>query len=159
MIDRHQMFADEYLSNGFNASAAYMVVYKGVDEDTAKANGSRLLAKDSIKAYIDEKILSLRQEKKIEREDLVNELLQIISSCKTQGVDGEGKITDRSNWNKAVQTLSKLLGYDSKTITHSGKIEHDHFTLKFPGVEVKNLPASNLDQNQINDVDQEEYFV
>ena len=56
MTDRQQKFADEYIID-CNASRAYKAAYPNVKKDTvARANGSRLLAKANIKAYIEEKI-------------------------------------------------------------------------------------------------------
>lgn len=134
--ERHKMFADEYLRNGLNGTQAYKSIYKGVTEASARSTAPTLLANPSIKTYITEQIKSLSLEKKITREYLVDDLLKLIESCQTQGVDGSGTIVDRANWNKAIQTLSKILGFNSENVNHTGNIKHE-YNLNFPGIEIK----------------------
>ena len=64
MTNKQRMFADEYLVNGLNATQAYKAVYKNVKKDeTARAAGSRLLANVNVKAYVDEQLEKIHDEK------------------------------------------------------------------------------------------------
>ena len=54
MKKEHLAFCREYVLNGKNGEKAYLKVYAGTtEEDSARANASRLIAKDNIKAYIE----------------------------------------------------------------------------------------------------------
>lgn len=154
MNEKHKMFADEYLKNGCVASTAYKSCYHDVTEATARTQGSLLLINPNVKAYITEQLAALSQEKKITREYLVDELLLLINNCKTQGVDGSGTITDRANWNKAVQTLAKLLGFNSENVNHTGNVAVE-YNLNFPGVEIKQKVKSS-EYLDITDVQSEQ---
>lgn len=45
-----------YLSNGFNATAAYKKSHAGVSDDAARANGSRSLRIANIRAFLNDKL-------------------------------------------------------------------------------------------------------
>lgn len=51
-------FIDEYIKNGGNGTKAYMVAYPDSSERSAKDNASRLIAKDSVRAEINNKLVS-----------------------------------------------------------------------------------------------------
>jgi len=51
LSNKHRRFVDEYFINNMNATAAYCATY-GVDRDTGRNNGARLLANDYIQAEI-----------------------------------------------------------------------------------------------------------
>ena len=53
LITKHEMFCQEYMSNGFNATKAYQAVYK-VEYKQAESNASRLMGNDKIKGRLDE---------------------------------------------------------------------------------------------------------
>lgn len=74
MTDRQQKFADEYIID-CNASRAYKAAYPNVKKDTvARANGSRLLAKANIKAYIEEKLAEISSKKTAEATEVIEYL-------------------------------------------------------------------------------------
>jgi len=50
LTDKQQLFCELYVTN-FNATQSYITAY-GVDYNTANTSGSRLLANDSVRAYI-----------------------------------------------------------------------------------------------------------
>ena len=59
MTEKQKRFADYYIETG-NASESYRRVYKGCTKDEAiRANASRLLTKDNVKQYIQERNASL----------------------------------------------------------------------------------------------------
>lgn len=122
---KHIKFLEEYMINGFNATKAYLYAYPNVNENTAGVNGHKLLGTTKIKAEIERRQQELSKKKNIDREFIVNEFLEIIKSSKDQGVDGEGLLKDRTNWNKAVVNLANFLGLsapDKKEIEHKGEI-------------------------------------
>jgi phage terminase small subunit len=120
--DRHKLFADEYLANGMNGTRAYLAVYKTVKkEKTAEVNASRLLSNAKLKAYIAEKQAELAKSKEIDRDFILNEYIELLDSCKAEGLDGAGTIKDRTNWAKALSQLTKMLGMDAPEKT---EVEH-----------------------------------
>ena len=48
-----ELFALEYLANGYNATAAYRSVHPKCSQRTAEVNGSRLLRKAEVRAFIE----------------------------------------------------------------------------------------------------------
>lgn len=48
-----KLFALEYLANGYNATAAYRSVHPKCSQRTAEVNGSRLLRKAEVRAFIE----------------------------------------------------------------------------------------------------------
>ena len=138
-------FVDEYFVNGFNAKASYLKNYPNVTEGTAEVQGSRLLNNPKIKAEIEARQRDLRAKNNIDREFLLNEYLQLLESCKKEGLDGVGTIKDRTNWARALAQVSKLLGLDApEKVEHSGRI-----TLKavVPGID-------DSEQKQLDDYDE-----
>lgn len=126
MNNRHKAFADEYLSNGLNATQAYLSVYKSVKkEETARVNGSKLLTNTNVKAYIADKQEELSKDAKIDREYILKEYMELLASCKDEGIDGMGTIKDRTNWAKALAQITKMLGLDEpdkQQIEHKGVV-------------------------------------
>lgn len=124
LSDRHRAFADEYLSNGMNATQAYLTVYNTVTKKrTAEVNGNKLLSNTEVEAYIAEKQDELKKEAKMDRDFIINEYKELLASCKEEGVDGKGTIKDRTNWSKALAQITKFLGLDEaekQEITHKG---------------------------------------
>lgn len=55
---KHARFIDEYLKC-FNATKAYLMVYPDSSYDAARANAARLIAKDNIKADVEERLLEI----------------------------------------------------------------------------------------------------
>ena len=81
MTDRQQKFADEYIID-CNASRAYKAAYPNVKKDTvARANGSRLLAKANIKAYIEEKLAEISSKKTAENASRPQSFWASVMAC------------------------------------------------------------------------------
>lgn len=51
--NREEMFALEYLANGYNATAAYRSLHPKCTQRTAEVNGCRLLRKAEVRAFIE----------------------------------------------------------------------------------------------------------
>ena len=78
MTDRQQKFADEYIID-CNASRAYMFAYPNVKKNSvARANGSRLLAKANIKAYIEEKLDEISSNKTAKATEVMEYLTSVL---------------------------------------------------------------------------------
>lgn len=54
LSDAQRAFALAYISNGFNATRAYETAHPGVTNATARTEGSRYLAKPSVRAFVDD---------------------------------------------------------------------------------------------------------
>lgn len=123
MTDRQQKFADEYIID-CNASRAYKAAYPNVKKDTvARANGSRLLAKANIKAYIEEKLAEISSKKTAEATEVIEYLTSVLrgqSEASVVVVEGYGdgcseakiikKPPDEKERLKAAELLGKRYG-------------------------------------------------
>lgn len=78
MTEKQMKFADEYIIS-LNASQAYKKAYPNIkNNDVAKANGSRLLAKANIKAYIDEQLEKLKSERVADQQEVMEFLTAVM---------------------------------------------------------------------------------
>jgi phage terminase small subunit len=114
---KHKAFCNEYLSNGLNVLQAYKSVYKCSDK-AAQSNAFRLMENEGVKSYIQQEQNKTAERLEITREFLIKEYLELIESAKS-----EEYIIDRSNWNKSLAQLTKLLGLDApdkSEVTHKG---------------------------------------
>ena len=72
------MFADEYLID-LNATRAYKAVYKSIKNDeTARANGSRLLTNANVKEYIDKQLERIHNEKTADAQEVMEYLTSVM---------------------------------------------------------------------------------
>lgn len=77
LTEKQKLFADEYLID-LNATRAYKEVYKSCKKDeTAKANGSRLLTNANLVAYIDERMIERQKRTEISQDNVLKELAAI----------------------------------------------------------------------------------
>ena len=53
LTQRAELFALEYLANGYNGTAAYKTTHPRCAQRTAEVNGSRLLRKAEVSAFIE----------------------------------------------------------------------------------------------------------
>ncbi len=114
---KHKAFCDEYLANGMNALQAYKSVYKCSDK-AAQSNAFRLMENKGVILYIQKQQEKTAEKLEITRDYIINEYLELINSAK-----GNDDYIDRTNWNKSLAQLSKLLGLDAPSkqeITHEG---------------------------------------
>jgi|SRR5690625_2323222 len=76
LTEKQRRFADEYVRTG-NITQSYLNAYHNVkNENTASANGSRLLGNAKVKAYIDNRLEELRKDSIAEQD----EILQLLTS-------------------------------------------------------------------------------
>ena len=80
LTEKQKRFCDEYLID-LNATRAYKVAYPNVKkDDTARANGSRLLTNANIKEYLDERIKEREKRTEITQDKVLEELAAIAFS-------------------------------------------------------------------------------
>ena len=78
MTNKQRMFADEYLID-LNATRAYKAVYKSIKNDeTARANGSRLLTNANVKEYIDKQLERIHNEKTADAQEVMEYLTSVM---------------------------------------------------------------------------------
>ena len=77
MTDKQKRFCDEYLID-LNATRAYKTAYPSIKKDeTARANGSRLLTYANIKKYIGERMQERQERTEVTQDQVVKELAAI----------------------------------------------------------------------------------
>ena len=90
MTKKQKLFADEYLID-LNATRAYRVAYPSVKKDeTARANGSRMLTNANVARYISERMQERQQRTEITQDMVVKELAAIGFSKATDYVTIRG---------------------------------------------------------------------
>ena len=77
MTKKQKIFADEYLID-LNATRAYRVAYPSVKKDeTARANGSRMLTNANVAKYISERMQERQQRTEVTQDMVIKELAAI----------------------------------------------------------------------------------
>lgn len=77
MTEKQKIFANEYLVD-LNATRAYRVAYPSVKKDeTARANGSRLLTNANVATYIAERMKERQERTEITQDRVIEELAAI----------------------------------------------------------------------------------
>ena len=105
-LNKKQMaFLDELFINGFNATQAYLSVYKGVSEDTAKANGSKLLANANVKEEYERRQAENRIKYEVNKDEVVEVVKKILKTTDFNPVHTANL--------KAADLLCKMFGYNA----------------------------------------------
>lgn len=123
MTDKQRRFADEYLID-CNATRAYLAAYPAVKRsETARTNGSRLLANANIRQYIDDQLEKLHSAKVADAREVLEYWTAVMRGQTTSEivvVEGKGdgyseasamlKAPDEKERLKAAELLGKHLG-------------------------------------------------
>lgn len=123
MTDAQKRFADEYLID-CNATRAYLAAYPAVKRsETARTNGSRLLAKANIREYIDAELEKLHSAKVADAREVLEYWTAVMRGQTTSEIvvvegkdDGYSeasamlKAPDEKERLKAAELLGKHLG-------------------------------------------------
>lgn len=127
-----QIFADEYIIS-LNATQSYLKAYPEATYNTARTEGSKLLAEPNIKAYIDERMASKQDERIMKQDEILMLLTSIARGEQTeQTLKGEGngyqilvdKDISAKDRLKALELLGKRYGTFAEKIDVSvGKSE------------------------------------
>lgn len=138
--DREQLFADNYLANGCNATKAYKETYK-CSQRVAEVNGTKLLDKTRVSAYVEKRQAEIREKTTVTQEWIVEKLKTVVARSLVEQpvmrfdyeekqmvqetvMDDTGReigvfTYDSAGANKALELLGKTLGIfkDKKELT------------------------------------------
>lgn len=103
----HLTFIETWLSNGNNATDAYLKAFPTATYTTARTEGSKMLTKPNIKEIIEEKKRELAAKCMITKEELLADLKHI--------KDLHRDNPKSSNAIKAIEVINKMLGYNMPT--------------------------------------------
>ena len=127
-----QIFADEYIIS-LNATQSYLKAYPEASYATANVEGCRLLAKPSIKNYIDEQMAKKQDERIMKQDEILMLLTSIARGEQTEQTlqlcgDGRQELVDKDisakDRLKALELLGKRYGTFAEKIDVSvGKSE------------------------------------
>lgn len=133
MTDRQKRFADEYLID-CNGSRAYKAAYPTVKNNrVSSANAARLLAKDNIRAYVDQQLAEMHNAKTADAAEVLEYLTRVMRGESTEEVvvvtgDGDGlssaervtKDVSARDRVKAAELLGKRYGIFSDRVQLTG---------------------------------------
>lgn len=89
--ERNQRFLDAYLSNGENATEAYLVIKPHVSRRTAGAEGHKLLKLPEIQAAIEKRRAELRHDARLNTETVVQNFMRTAAFDARWVMDANGK--------------------------------------------------------------------
>lgn len=134
MTEKQKIFADEYLID-LNATRAYRVAYPAVKKDeTARANGSRMLTNANVKKYIDERLEEIHSEKTADAKEVMEYLTAVLrgeSRSEEIVVEGLGdglskaKTMEKAPSEKDRLKAAELLGKRYSLFTDKVEMEAD----------------------------------
>lgn len=96
---KQQKFADLWIESGNGTQSYIDAGYKAASRSVAEANARKLLANDSVKKYIAEKMEKLKSEKVADQQEILEFLTSVVRGEKTEQTliglgEGEQGITD-----------------------------------------------------------------
>lgn len=101
LTPKQKAFADYYIELG-NATEAY--IKAGYNEKGARANSARLIANDSIKQYIDERLSKIEDERIAKGEEVLQYLTKVMRGEEKDQFGLDASLQDRT---KAAELLGK----------------------------------------------------
>ena len=126
LTDIEEQFCIEYIKKLSNGTQAYLAVNSNVTERSATAIASKLLTKINIQNRIKQLKEELRENQKIDLNQLVNAVSNVYQACmkgrKVTRWDKKEKklietgeiIVDSKGANDAIKIMANLLGFDGK---------------------------------------------
>lgn len=122
MIDKHKRFCDEYLID-CNGARAYHAVYGG-DKEQARIKASKLLTKDNVKEYIQNKMKEIASEKVATAEEVIQYLTSVMRGEETEYLlNAKGEPTEIEVTAKDRIKCAELLAKRYGILTEKTKIE------------------------------------
>lgn len=123
MTEKQKLFADEYLID-LNATRAYLAAYPNVkNKEVARTNGCRLLTNANVRAYLDERLEAIHNEKTADAQEVIEYLTSVLRGESLSDeivVEGTGdgcsearivrKAPNENNKLKAAELLGKRYG-------------------------------------------------
>lgn len=101
LTPKQKAFADYYIELG-NATEAY--IKAGYNKKGARANSARLIANDSIKQYIDERLSKIEDERIAKGEEVLQYLTKVMRGEEKDQFGLDASLQDRT---KAAELLGK----------------------------------------------------
>jgi len=97
---KQKLFVKHYMTNGYNATQAYMSVYPDSSHAAAMSSASDLLSNPTLKAYIQREQEEVAEALLLTKEKIINKLMEIIK--------GDGRNSDKVS---AMKLLSEMTGF------------------------------------------------
>lgn len=101
LTPKQKAFCDYYIELG-NATQAY--IEAGYNKKGARANSARLIANDSVKQYIDERLKQIESERIAKPEEVLQYLTKVMRGEEKDQFGLDAALTDRT---KAAELLGK----------------------------------------------------
>lgn len=130
------MFCEEYIKT-LNATKSYLKVYPNASYNTAKNNGCRLLTKDYILNYIEERFNNIENNKIADANEVLEYFTRVLRGEEKDTLGFDASIKDR---NKAGELLAKR--YKLFEDTKDKETEKDKTT---PIIEIEVVDNSDLE--------------
>lgn len=141
LTEKQKRFADEYLVD-LNGTRAYKAAYPSVKSDkTAGVNAARLLGNASVRAYLNDRLEQLHNERTAD----VQEILEYLTAV-MRGEEKEEKmaanalgemeaynVRNQANQLKAAELLGKRFGLFTDKLNVEGNIPDDGFLAALDG--------------------------
>lgn len=138
-----QVFCDEYLID-LNATRAYKVAYPRTTKDeTAAANGSRLIRNDRVKAYINSKMKAREKRTEITQDKVLKELAKIGFANATdyvniiEGEFEEDVVEDGVVVDKIIKTYKYVELQETEKLTEDKRVAISEIKQGKNGIELK----------------------
>jgi len=113
LTPKQKAFADYYIELG-NATEAY--IRAGYNKKGARANSSRLIANDSIKQYIDERLKEIEDKRIAKGEEVLQYLTKVMRGEEKDQFGLDASLQDRTK-------AAELLGKRYRLFTENIKVE------------------------------------
>jgi len=114
---KQKLFIKHYMTNGYNATKAYMSAYPDSSYDSARSSAPDLLANPNIKEYLKKEQDEVADALLITKEKLVIKLLEIINSDSARNSDkvSATKLLGEMSGFKDVKGIS--VTFDTKSLS------------------------------------------
>lgn len=127
LTEKQKRFVDEYLVD-LNATRAYKVAYPGCRKDEVDAsNANRLLKKDKVSAYLQQRMEALRKRTEITQDRVLRELAKVALAEGADNIALPFRMADKL---KALELIARHLGMFTDKFELAGKnggpIQHQH---------------------------------
>lgn len=127
---KQEEFCRKYVELGGNGTQAYKEVYE-CEEETAKANASRLLTNANVKAYIDELLEDARNRNKITIDKIVNEYAKLAFFNPSEVFNDNGTVKDIQQLDDKVTAAIKTIKIKEDYRYEDGEQVFDGYTKEF----------------------------
>ena len=124
---KQEEFCRKYVEFGGNGTQAYKEAY-GCEEETAKANASRLLTNANVKDYINELLEDARNRNKITVDKIVNEYAKLAFFNPADVFTDGGAVKDIQTLDKNVTAAIKSIKIKEDYIYENGEQIPDGYT-------------------------------